>query len=569
MKPNLRLKHEREIRGLSQGRLAEEIGTSEKNIGRWERGVSSPYPYFREKLILFFGKSAQELGFVEDEEPQKPVVAAVEADDVAAPSLYDPSIPPLPNEGRALVGRQDLLNTLVEQLCSGRSLALRGLPGVGKTALAITLIHHPQVLDTFYDGILWAGLGPRPDITRQLSRWGMLLGLASTEAISTEGWALALHSAIGKRRMVLVIDDAWELESALAFKVGGSNCAMIITTRFPRIAIRFAHENIYTVNELSIDDGLMLLEQFAPQVKKHDSEALKTLVREVGGLPLALTLLGKHLQTQTYSGQPRRLQAALMHLREVSNRLLLSEPQGPLERPPGLKSDTPLSLQSVIAVSDQQLDEQARMALRALSVFPARPDSFSEEAALAISQASVETLDALCDAGLLEYSGPDRYTLHQIIADYANTHLTEHIAGERLVAYTVAYIERHINNEAALEQESSNILAGLKYAFEAGQYLKFVRGVILFTPFLMARGRYDLAKLHLQRAYQLTIWSGDTAATATIVLNLGIAAYQQGEPNQARVFLHEGLTLAQEEANEALVDEIKLWLARVSVGIDS
>jgi tetratricopeptide (TPR) repeat protein len=446
---------------------------------------------------------------------------------------------------------------------------LRGLPGIGKTALAITLIHHLQVLETFDDGILWAGLGPRPDISRHLSRWGMLLGLSSTEVAKepgNEGWAQALHAAIGKRRIILVIDDVWELESVLALKVGGPHCALIVTTRFPRIALRFAQESIYTINELSVDDGLALFEQFAPEAIQHESGALRTLVQEVGGLPLALRLMGKHLQTQAYNGQKRRLQSALTQLRDVTKRLDITEQREPLDRPPILPKDVPLSLRSVIAVSDQQLDEQARVALRSLSVFPARPNSFSEEAALAVSQASPETLDTLCDAGLLEYSGlyngSDRYTLHQVIADYAHEHLTEHTAGDRFIAYTISYLERYATNYETLEQESGNILAGLRYAFESGQHLKFVRGVILFTPFLMARRLYDLATLHLQRAYQLTIWSGDTPATATITLHLGIAAYQQGEYNQARVYLHEALTLAQESGNDRLTHEIKQWLAR-------
>ncbi len=562
--PNLRLKHERMLRGWSQARVAQEIDTSERNIGRWERGFSIPSPYFREKLCKLFGKSAQELGFVGNEEPYIPVPTSNEPVAVSPP--YDPSIPPLPNEGRSLVGRQDLLNTLIEQLCLERSVVLRGLPGVGKTALAITLIHYPQVLNTFCDGILWAGLGPRPDIVRHLSRWGMLMGLSSEEVkeTSTEGWAIALHSIIGKRRMILVIDDVWELESALALNVGGPHCALIVTTRFPRIALHFARESVYSVNELSVENGLTLLEQFAPEAIKYENETVKTLVCEVGGLPLALRLMGRYLQTQAYNGQPRRLQSALAHLRGAKNRIVITESQSPVERSSILPKGVPLSLQSVIAVSDQQLDEQARLALRSLSVFPARPNSFSEEAALAVTQATPETLDALCDAGLLEYNSSDRYSLHQTIADYANEHLTEHIAGERLVAYTITYIERHATNYETLEQESGNILAGLKYAFEAGQHLQFVRGVVLFTPFLMTRGLYDLATLHLQRAYQLTIWSGNTLATATLMLHLGIAAYQQGDSNQAKVYLHEGLTLAQENGNDALADEIEQWLAQVT-----
>src|SRR5437588_6696428 len=59
------LRHEREVRGWSQAELAEEVGTDQKVVSRWERGISHPSPYFRKKLIELFGKNAAELGFVE------------------------------------------------------------------------------------------------------------------------------------------------------------------------------------------------------------------------------------------------------------------------------------------------------------------------------------------------------------------------------------------------------------------------------------------------------------------------------------------------------------------------
>lgn len=550
MKPNLRLKHEREIRGWSQARVAEEINSSEKNISRWERGISFPYPYYREKLCLLFGKTAQDLGFVEDESQEARIAAPSAAP--GPPGIYpvfDPTIPPLPNEGREIVGRQELLDNLVEQVCAGKNIALSGLPGVGKTALAVTLVQHPAVRATFRDGILWAGLGPRPNLLEQLNRWEMLLGLPPAETAverTVEARALALRGIIGRRRLILVIDDAWELASALPFKIGGPGCVVIATTRFPRIALGIARDTMYPVHELNADDGLALLAQLAPDVIAHDVHAAHTLIEEVGGLPLALTLLGKYLQAQSHSGQPRRLQAALTRLRSAPQRLHLSELQAPLERPPSLESGTPLSLQSAIAVSDQRLDENARNVLRALSVFPAKPNSFSEEAALAVAQASVETLDVLADAGLLESSGVGRYTLHQTIADYASAHLTETLAGERLVAYITTYIEQYATDYEALELESRNIIAGLKYAFEIGRHARFIQGVNAFAPFLLARGFYDLARLYLQRAYQIAIWSSDILAVATILLNLGQAALRQGDYKQAGMHLREGLTLARE-----------------------
>jgi len=57
-----RLKEERMQRGWSQARVAELIGTDPGNVSRWERGRSSPSPYFRERLCQLYEKNAQELG---------------------------------------------------------------------------------------------------------------------------------------------------------------------------------------------------------------------------------------------------------------------------------------------------------------------------------------------------------------------------------------------------------------------------------------------------------------------------------------------------------------------------
>ncbi len=549
MKPNLRLKQERERRGWSQARLAEEIDTSERNVGRWERGESHPSPYFREKLCTLFGKSAQELGLVRD------VVELAEGAPAWRPPVwpvYDPAIPPVPNEGRELVGRGELLDALADQLCSGKTVVLSGLPGVGKTAIGVTLLSHQKVSATFTDGVLWAGLGPHPNVLGQLSRWESLLGLTVLEVAvgnSVEARALALRAAIGTRRLVLVVDDAWELESALPFKVGGPNCAFLLTTRFPAVAVGIARTGVYTVPELNEEYGLALLSQLVPELIAHDRPAAQILVQEVGGLPLALTLLGKYLYTQAHSGQPRRLQAALDHLRDISQRLGVSGPLPPGERPPHLERGIPLSLQSVIASSDMQLDDETRAVFYALSVFPPRPNSFSEEAALMVTQTLGTVLDRLCDVGLLESSGPGRYSLHQIIADYASTRLRETlpqermIAQERMVAYYIPFIEKHHADYEILERESRNLLASLKYAFESELKAQLIRGANAFASFLLVHGLYESVLPHLQRAYQSAFWSGNTRALASVLLNLGRTMYQQGEHNQAEVHLREGLSL--------------------------
>src|SRR5689334_7919672 len=165
--PNILLRRERELRGWSQKYVAEEINTNAFTVNRWENGSSFPSPHFRQKLCELFGKNAQELGLLPKDAldgnkqslHQLPHDREVRSPDSEA-FLHDPAIPPLSAGPDGLVGRDELLHRLKQQLCTGKSLALsalNGLPGVGKTALAVELVHDPDVRAHFHDGVLWSG----------------------------------------------------------------------------------------------------------------------------------------------------------------------------------------------------------------------------------------------------------------------------------------------------------------------------------------------------------------------------------------------------------------------------
>ena len=72
---------------------------------------------------------------------------------------------------------------------------------------------------------------------------------------------------------LLVVDDAWQPERALEFKLGGPNCAHIVTARLREVALNFAREET-TVHELSEADSLQLLEQLAPEPDPEECENL-------------------------------------------------------------------------------------------------------------------------------------------------------------------------------------------------------------------------------------------------------------------------------------------------------
>src|SRR5579875_1198547 len=166
---------------------------------------------------------------------------------VVTPFIDDPALPLRPPADRLLVGRERLLNHLQQMLLltetEPTALALHGMPGIGKTAIAVELARSRLVREYFRDGILWAGLGPQPNLLAHLSRWGGLLGLTAAElsaCTTLDTMILMLRGAIGARRLLLVLDDAWTVEELMAFQVGGPHCSYLLTTRFASIALHFA-----------------------------------------------------------------------------------------------------------------------------------------------------------------------------------------------------------------------------------------------------------------------------------------------------------------------------------------
>ncbi len=488
--------------------------------------------------------------------------AELEAFSPAHPSsshLHPPFLaPPLP--AYALMGRDVIFAHLKAHLLAGKPpLALSGLPGVGKTALTVALAHDPALRDQFADGVLWVGLGNHPNLLALLGTWGTALGLSPDELSKLpdlDTRARAVHAAIGLRRMLIVIDDAWSQADTVTFNLGGPNCATLLTTRLPKIALDFAGEHTHPLPELSDDDGLTLLAEFAPHVITTEPDAARALVHAAGGLPLALTLMGRHLRQESHTGPPRRLRTALERLQTTETRLRLTQPASPLDHQPSLsvRGDAPplpLSLLTVIAISTETLDENTRRTFYALSIFPPKPNSFSEDAALAVgsavSPAPLVSLDILIDYGLLEYVPPDRYTLHPILAEFARE-----LAQETSLATPAAHrMARHflLNTEIPaphLDTDAENILAALHLAHLHHLPDELLQGANTFCAYLEARGLYALAEDHLARAEAVARTSASPLPLLATLNNLGRVAQRRGDYARAETHYREALTLSEQ-----------------------
>ena len=222
------------------------------------------------------------------------------------------SAPPLPT---LVVGREDALNDLKARLgvtLSGQTpspiqilTAVRGWPGIGKTTIAAALAHDLDILRTFPDGVLWISLGPQPSILSELATWGRALGTDDLlRAKTVEEASAQLTALLRTKRMLLIVDDVWEPEHAVPFKVGGHDCAMLITTRANSVAQALAPtpNDIYKLLVLTYEDALELLKSLAPTVVGQYPEQSLELVHELEGLPLALQVAGHMLNVEASYG---------------------------------------------------------------------------------------------------------------------------------------------------------------------------------------------------------------------------------------------------------------------------
>lgn len=568
----MQLRHYRMQRNWTQSQLAQQLGTTFVNISRWERGETTPSLYFRQKLCELFQCTPQELGFLSGEvTPEEDAIFVTPRCQPERPVSPVPQVPYALEQVVPLVGREALLSQFVSQLCSGRGVfALTGLPGVGKTSFAYALASHPEVRQHFVDGILWASLGQEPHVQEELNRWAHLLNipLEGMRGLRTSlDWVRKLREYIGERRMLLIVDDAWTLAEAMLFQVGGSRCVYLVTTRFPAIALSLGREQTTRLGELPEEEGLKLFYHLVPSLKQCALEDVRMLTNAVGGLPLALTLLGRHLYVHAHSGPPRRLQKAILNLQEdIKERFQLGDP-GPVRK---MSTQSPVgttqSLYAAIAISVQDLPTKARKALRALAVFPPKPHSFSEEAALAVCHYPPEvTLDPLVDSGLLESDMVGRYCFHQTIADYARLQQPLMEARRRLVCFVEGYVRQYQDEDSLLEQELVTITSALEWALVQQWHRELLDIVFLLLPFLKRRFLHALSHALLQKALQAARACDEQEKLGWTWFYLGETAELISELSQAEKAYQESVTLARKLGCSDLLSPALIRLGEVIV----
>lgn len=448
-----------------------------------------------------------------------------------------PSRPPV-----GLVGREELVGEVLEQLLAQSTVSVFGLngkPGIGKTAIAIEVAHDPGVREAFPDGVLWAGLGTAPDPHALLTRWADALGIgAEVKSLgSEEQIAQRIADAIGSRRMLLVLDDAWDIATAALFRIG-PNCAHLLTTRSPAIAHAFAPV-AREVGDLSQEHGVELLARYAPAAVVLEPGAAEELVRGVGALPLAIRIMGHHLGALG-NAQPRRIHATIESLRSRTALLRLPVPQWPSERHPSLGGQPGISLEAVIGVSVGVLDAEAQTALAAIAQLPSKPNSVAEDAAAAIAGVEVDVVDRLYDAGLLDIVGGGRYALHQSIAELMRESRPGSPPSERAIAWF-----REVVNDPSVQvllAEQSNIDAVLHWDHDPPHAAAATELALRFCERLDAMGLY---RSTLRAASRGLAVAGTEVTAVDLLMQLGRAQDNLGLYAEAQETLRRAVASAR------------------------
>ena len=241
--------------------------------------------------------------------------------------------------------------------------ALRGAGGYGKTALAKALAHDPDIEDAYFDGILWVELGEKPD--NLLSIVADLIEIMNGERPGLENLnaaAAKLGEALGDRRILLVIDDAWREQDLRPFSHGGRNVTRLITTRLDDILPARAERQ--KVDAMAADEALSLLSWDLP--KDHiaaQTQTLSALAQRLGEWAQLLKLVNGFLRDRAIKNHEPLPQA----IAGVNKRLDL---KGFTAFDARNQAGRANAIAKTIGVSLELLDEIARERFAELAVFP-------------------------------------------------------------------------------------------------------------------------------------------------------------------------------------------------------
>ena len=449
----------RKVLGLSRRQLGERINYAEVTLTKLESGerpctetlaellcdaLAVPAPY-----IAAFRWSAR-TGIVQatlqnlivakvgdtDEDPHAPAVGdssqvSQDSRESAAHIWIQLARPAAPIFGRT-AELADLLALL--QRPELRLVTLIGPPGVGKSRLGEEILRQADAA-TWPDGKFFV---PLADIDQTTLIPEAIAAAMNIRTATTQAWGEMIASQsvfrfAKDKRALLVLDNFEHLLDGIAFLTellaAAPSIKVIVTSQ---VSLRLSMEQVYAVKPFEVPEGphasaanpsVAFLVAWAQlrhpgfRLTEQNVGAVTELCQKLGGLPLALELAAARLTLLT----PQALLDQFS--RWPSNQSFqISQPQV-LAVLKGGSRDMAARHQTLYAAIDWSYNLLSGLAQRMFEQLGVFHGGFTPEAALAVTQGSLELLEALADQSLIQVNVNEedeiRLSLLEVFREFA------------------------------------------------------------------------------------------------------------------------------------------------------
>lgn len=370
-------------------------------------------------------------------------------------------------------GREDELKQLEKQIFqeggshTASIVAITGTGGMGKSALAVHFASkyesEQKYKDRFPDGVIGLRVnnGSVDTIAQRFASY------AGVEIDAHKGLSAAeiMQSVFQHRQALLIFDNA---EDAFVkdLRPGGDNCVVIVTTRDQGLlrSLDIPESAHIRLDRFSFEETKILLLSMVGFERINDEEmAIREIHELVGGLPLALRIVGGTLADQSFTP----IASYITNLRNEKKRLAVLKDPG----------DSNLDIYATFAVSFNFLTPLQVELFASLGV--CAPEGFSLKTIESISEQSIEDvqqcLGRLIKLSLLNKGNEiNRFMLHPLLyifaGDVARERKIYQQIEEQHTRYFTDFVAKHrdvsIQNFEALALEQDEIIFAIRRAIK-------------------------------------------------------------------------------------------------------
>ncbi len=438
----------------------------------------------------------------------------------------------LPRDVAAFTARRGEVDELVRLARAGHTVAIDGMGGIGKTALAVHVAH--LLTSEFPDCQLYVDLhgftpgrepvDPCEALLTLLRALGVPAGRIPDEL---EERAALWRSELAGRHALVVLDNAADADRVRALLPGAGRNTALITSRNRLVDLDGVEP--LSLTPLNAADAAELFRSALGPGTAADPETVAELMRRYGGLPLAIRVAA----------------ARLRHRPSWSVADLLDNPAPTDEA----------GLDKVIDTSLARLSGEQRRMFWLLGVFPGTvigPHAAAALADLPASQARV-LLDGLVDANLLEEPGAQRYRFHDLIRERAGQiACREAVAEERNAALdrlTAFYLHCTKAGRQTLEPTFER-LPPLGHVPKEVPDMDTVARIMAW---------YDMEASTVQRIVELAVQRGQDDVTVQFALVIGAFLGRRGEMESWYRITTAGVRAAERRRDARELAEVRYF----------